>query len=167
VTSGIPWIDAPFRGPAPGSRTRAVGVAVLNRSLNPDFAVRAGPVSRGTADAAASTTMVRLTLTLVASQSRARSMLEALRSVMGPTRLEPGCLGCLVWKETEDETTLRYAEEWATEVDVRRHVQSDRFTSLLCIMEAAKEPPQVQFDFVTLTRGLDYVAEVRHDSGGA
>jgi quinol monooxygenase YgiN len=111
--------------------------------------------------------MVRLTVTLVASQTGARPLLDALRSLMGPTRLEPGCLGCLVWEEIEDDTTLRYAEEWATEADMRRRVQSDRFTSLLAIMEAAREPPQVQFDFVTIRRGLDYVAEVRHGSGWA
>jgi hypothetical protein len=29
-------------------------------------------------------------------------------------------------------------------------------------MEAANEPPQIQFAFIGMTRGLDYVAEVRH-----
>jgi quinol monooxygenase YgiN len=111
--------------------------------------------------------MVRLTVTLVASPTGARLLLDALRCLMGPTRLEPGCLGCLVWEETEDDATVRYAEEWATEADMRRRVQSDRFTSLLAIMEAATEPPRVRFDFVTITRGLDYVAEVRNRSGGA
>jgi quinol monooxygenase YgiN len=109
--------------------------------------------------------MVRLTVTLVASPTGARPLLDALRSLLGPTRLEPGCLGCLVWEEIEDDTTLRYAEEGATEADMRRRVRSDRFTSLLAIMEGAKEPPQVQFDFVSIRRGLDYVAEVRNGSG--
>ncbi len=108
--------------------------------------------------------MVRLTVTLVASQSGVGPLLDAFRSLMGPTRLEPGCLGCLVWEEIEDDATVRYAEEWATESDMRRRVRSDRFTSLLAVMEAATEPPQVQFDFVTTTRGLDYVAEVRHQT---
>ncbi len=109
--------------------------------------------------------MVRLTVTLVASQTGARPMLDALRSLIGPARLEPGCLGCLAWEENEDYTTLHYEEEWSTEADLRRRVRSDRFTSLLAIMEAASEPPRVQFDFVTITRGLDYVAEVRQGSG--
>ena len=86
---------------------------------------------------------------------------------MAPTRLEPGCLGGLVWEESEDDTTLCYAEEWATEADIRRRIQSDRFTSLLAVMEAATEPPQVQFQFVTKTRGLDYVAEIRQCGSGA
>ena len=109
--------------------------------------------------------MVRLTVTLIASRTGARALLDAFRCLMAPTRLEPGCLRCLVWEEIEEDTTLHYAEEWATEADMRRRVQSDRFTSLLGVMEAAAEPPRVQFDFVTSTRGLDYVEEVRHLRG--
>jgi hypothetical protein len=56
---------------------------------------------------------------------------------------------------------IRYEEEWATEEDIRRRIRSDRFTSLLSVVESAQEAPRVQFDFVTTTRGLDYVAEVR------
>ena len=59
---------------------------------------------------------------------------------------------------------MRYAEEWATEADMRRRVRSDGFTAVLAVVEAAQEP-LVQFDFVTTTRGLDYVEEVRADAG--
>jgi hypothetical protein len=47
---------------------------------------------------------------------------------------------------------------------MRRRVRSDGFTSVLAVVEAAQEP-LVQFDFVTATRGLDYVAEVRAVDG--
>ena len=105
--------------------------------------------------------MVRLTVTLVAPQMHSRSLLDALRCLRRSTRLETGCVGCFVWEDSADDTTLCYAEEWATESDLRRHVQSDRFTALLGVMEAAPECPRVQFDFVRTTRGLDYVAEAR------
>ena len=110
--------------------------------------------------------MVRLTVTLVASQTHAASLLDALRTLRRSTRIEPGCVDCFVREDTEDVTTLCYAEEWATESDMRRRIQSDRFTALLGVMEAARECPQVQFDFVTSTRGLDYVAEVREGNDG-
>ena len=110
--------------------------------------------------------MVRLTVTLVASQPGAGPMLDALRSLLVSTRLARGCLGCQAWREADDETTLHYAEEWATESDVRRRVLSNRFTSLLAVMEAAIEPPRIRFDFITMTRGLDYVEEVRHETAG-
>ncbi len=43
---------------------------------------------------------------------------------------------------------------------MRRRLGAQEFTALLEMVEAAREP-RVQFDFVAVTRGLDYVAEVR------
>jgi quinol monooxygenase YgiN len=103
--------------------------------------------------------MVRLRVALNAPTRSTQDLLEALRYLMVGTRLESGCLGCAVW--TDPNSTVHYVEEWATEGDMRQRVRSDAFTSLLAVMESAQEPPGVQFDFVTETRGLDYVAEVR------
>ena len=104
--------------------------------------------------------MVRLTVALRAPSARdAQDVVETLRFLMATTRLEPGCQECTVW--LEPPFTVRYGEGWATDADVRRRVQSSAFTSLLGLMECASEPPDVQFDFVTNTRGLDFVAEVR------
>jgi quinol monooxygenase YgiN len=103
--------------------------------------------------------MVRLTVSLPAQPRCVQELLEALRFLMLGTRLEDGCISCTVWADAD--STIHYTEEWATEEAIRRHVQSDGFTSLLAVMEAAKQPPEIHFDFVTTTRGLDYVAEVR------
>ena len=81
---------------------------------------------------------------------------------MSGTRLESGCRGCSVW--VDPDSTLQYVEEWDTEADMRQRVRSPRFTSLLGIIESADAPPRVQFDFVTTSRGLDYVAQVRSDA---
>jgi quinol monooxygenase YgiN len=103
--------------------------------------------------------MVRLSVGLNASSSRcAQELLDAFRFVAVGTRLEHGCLGVSAW--SDPDWALHYIEEWETESDLRRRIQSDRFTSLLSIVESARDP-QIQFDFVSTTRGLDYVAEVR------
>lgn len=103
--------------------------------------------------------MLRLNITLrAASPQNADGLLEGLQYQAPFTRLEHGCLGCSAWFGAD--TTVRYCEEWATEDDLRRRVQSDRFTSLLAVVEAAKDA-EVQFDFVNQTRGLDYVLELR------
>jgi hypothetical protein len=46
---------------------------------------------------------------------------------------------------------------------MRRRVCSDQFTSLLGVVESAREAA-VQFDFVTSIRGLDYIEEVRNQT---
>jgi quinol monooxygenase YgiN len=104
--------------------------------------------------------MVRLTVALSAASGRAaQDLLEALRFLLTGTRLEAGCLECCAW--VDSDSTVHYVEEWETEADMRRRVRSSRFTSLLSVLESAQEPPRVQFDFVTRTRGIDYVAEIR------
>jgi quinol monooxygenase YgiN len=106
--------------------------------------------------------MLRLNVTLSASSRRnAENLLEGLQYQAPGTRLEHGCLGCGAW--LAEDSTVRYCEDWATEDDLRRRVQSDRFTSLLAVVEAAADA-QVQFDFVNRTRGLDYVVELREQA---
>ena len=102
---------------------------------------------------------VRLKLALAGGPGTSQKIVEALRFLIAETRLDRGCLGCTVW--TDQDSSVHYLEEWASEADMRRRVLSNAFTSLLAVMEAAREPPQVQFDFVAASRGLDYVAEVR------
>jgi len=108
---------------------------------------------------------VRLAVALVVPAGETDQLLHALRLLASATRIEPGCLGCRVWTEESDGSTVRYVEEWSSEGAMRRRVRSGRFTRLLEVLESAERPPSVQFDFVTETRGLDYVAEVRHIDG--
>ena len=98
-------------------------------------------------------------MVLAVSPSRAPRLMDALWSLMVPTRLEPGCLLCTAW--SEPDSTVHYLEEWATEQDMQRRVRSDTFTSVLGIVEAAEKTPEVRFDFLSSTRGLDYIAEIR------
>lgn len=105
--------------------------------------------------------MVRLSIVLRAASARsAQDLREAFRFLAIGTRLETGCLGCSEWLERD--SVVRYIEEWASEPEMRQRVQSERFTSLLAVLESAQEA-QVQFDFVKESRGLEYVAEVRGD----
>jgi quinol monooxygenase YgiN len=106
--------------------------------------------------------VVRLTVVLVASARSAPRLEEALRSLMIPTMLQEGCLECSAW--IDPDCTVHYQEDWATEANMRDRVRSDQFTRLLAVIEASERQPRVQFDFVTTTRGLDYVEEVRQSS---
>jgi quinol monooxygenase YgiN len=106
--------------------------------------------------------VVRLSVVLVASARTAARLEEALRSLMIPMMLTDGCIDCSTW--VEPDWTVHYLEDWATEAHMRARVRSDAFTRLLSVIEASEEQPRVQFDFVTKTRGLDYIEEVRRGS---
>lgn len=103
--------------------------------------------------------MVRLSVVLIGSARTAARLEEALRSLMVPMMLTDGCLDCSAW--VEPDWTVHYLEDWATEAHMRARVRSEVFTRLLSVIEASEEQPRVQFDFVTKTRGLDYIEEIR------
>jgi quinol monooxygenase YgiN len=103
--------------------------------------------------------MVRFNVAVIPATPRnAHSLLEAFRFLMTGVRIEAGCVDCTAW--IDPDATVRYTETWATETDMRRRVCSETFTSLLCVVECGRDA-RVQFDFVTETRGLEYVEEVR------
>ena len=103
--------------------------------------------------------MVRLTVTFTACSARsAQELLDALRFLVPGARLEPGCRACSAWSELD--LTVHYIEEWASEADAARRVRSDPFTLLLGNIDIAQER-RVLFDYIAMTRGLDYVAEIR------
>lgn len=104
-------------------------------------------------------------MALALPASNTKPVVHALRMLASPIRIEPGCLACRVWIDDSDESTVRYEEEWTTEDAMRVRVRSPRFTRLLEVLESSGVPPWVQFDFVTETRGLEYVAEVREIDG--
>jgi hypothetical protein len=103
--------------------------------------------------------VVRLTVDLVPSAGAGSQILLALRFLMVETRLHESCRECSAWAALDG--TIRYVEEWADETSMLDRVRSGPFTSLLAVMEAAAEPPRVQFEFIARTRGLDYIADAR------
>ena len=135
------------------------GVADAQKLLTGARKARVGRLPQcGTPDAHACS-MVRLSITLSSSSPRgAEDLVEGLQFQVPRTRLEPGCVRCIAW--LDPDSAVQYIEDWATEADFRRRALSDNFTLLLAVVESAKDS-SVQFDFVTQTRGLDYVMELR------
>ena len=155
TASGMPWILWGAGDRPPVGRYQNSLQTVDVKTLSSSHSVRAGLEQ----PMLPRHVMVRLTVALSAASMRgADDLLEAFHFLVVGTRLERGCLGCSTW--IDPDSTVHYVEEWATEEDMRARVRSDRFTSLLSVVETAREAT-VHFDFVTQTRGLEYVAEVR------
>jgi len=91
----------------------------------------------------------------------AKDMVEALRSVMLPARLERRCIRAQILRDIDAPEVINYVEEWSTPEDVERRIRSGSFDHLLALMEVPAVPPSIEFRTVTRVRGLEYVAAVR------
>jgi quinol monooxygenase YgiN len=109
-----------------------------------------------------------MTLSITAARGESWRLIDALRSLMLPTRRERGCVSCqlALSSESSDPMRISYVEDWSSEDDLREQVRSDRFTRLLEVMESALAPPNLEFQLPGGARGLDYVEEVRADVRG-
>ena len=76
-------------------------------------------------------------------------------------RLSRGFSRVLLSAEVEQPDALCYLEEWEVARELFVELRTERFTSLLELMECASEPPFLEFRFVNAKRGLDYVESAR------
>jgi quinol monooxygenase YgiN len=93
-----------------------------------------------------------------------KSVVEALRSVMLPARLERGCTRARILRDVDAAESIDYFEEWQSAEDMKARIRSPSFGQLLSLMEAAASEPSIEFRDVSGVHGLEYVAAVREPS---
>ena len=91
----------------------------------------------------------------------ARELLQALRTLIRQARAEKGFITCRLCLEADNADTICYEERWETQKDFEEQARSPRYFHLLDLMESATEPPSLEFHFVSETRGLESLAELR------
>jgi quinol monooxygenase YgiN len=99
--------------------------------------------------------MILATVSVVARPEKRKEVERTFRSLLGPTIAEPGCLGC------HDSKHLLFITKWRVSADVERYIRSDNFRIVLSIIDLSSETPEVRFDWVSETRGMDYIEDVR------
>ena len=83
-----------------------------------------------------------------------------LRSLAGPVRAERGCSATRVQRDTDDECTLTWVEEWLSVEDFERHLRAPAFRQILAVIELASGPPKVEIDDVNSRRGFEVIEEI-------
>ncbi len=52
-----------------------------------------------------------------------------------------------------------------SEEDLQRHLQSEKYRNILLVVEMAAEPPEIRFDLIAHTSGVETIENARNDSG--
>lgn len=109
--------------------------------------------------------VVQLFLKLVAPAGRVRAITQTLQTIMLPARLSRGCSRVELCAEVEQPDVICYFEEWDEEKELFAELRVERFSRLLEVMECASERPFLEFRFITVRRGLDYIESARFGKG--
>jgi quinol monooxygenase YgiN len=91
---------------------------------------------------------------------RRNGFLETMMGMLEPTRVERGCLSYRLCEDVENRNTFVLLEEWATREDLERHISKDNQRRLFAIMDLLSEQPELQFNTVSHTAGMDLIENV-------
>jgi quinol monooxygenase YgiN len=105
--------------------------------------------------------MIHAIVTITANSVQRQGLLDVLRSLLNPTRVEPGCLDCRLFEDVTTEGVLTLVEDWATPTDFERHLRSENYRLLLMAIELSAVPPEVRFHEVSSTLGIEAIHAAR------
>ena len=97
---------------------------------------------------------------LVAPEKR-EDLRRAFSSLVGPTGVEPGCIGCDLYLEAANLNRFCLETRWESDQALVTHLASEQYRNLLVLLELSKEPPLIEFHEVVETKGLELVHSVR------
>jgi len=109
--------------------------------------------------------MILSTLRMTVRTERRSDLLETMRGMMEPTRVERGCLSFRLYQDVENRNTFILIEEWETQEDLERHISKDNQRQLLTLMDLLSEQPELRFNTVSHTAGMDLIEEVLKADG--
>jgi quinol monooxygenase YgiN len=105
--------------------------------------------------------MVIGTLRIPLSPARRAEVIQILRSLQGPMSAQPGCAGCHIYEEEDPEPAVVLVERWESEEALEEHIRSEAYRRILGAVELSGSPPEVCFDFVSSSKGMELIERLR------
>jgi len=87
--------------------------------------------------------------------------LKILRSIAEQCKDDPGCLSFHIYGDLQEENVLMLEEVWMSEEDLDLHLRSDEYRNLLLVMEMALKHPEVRFNTVSTSTGIETIEKAR------
>jgi quinol monooxygenase YgiN len=108
--------------------------------------------------------MVRSTIRMLIPVKKQSEALEILGSMTEQIQFEPGCISCRLYRDVHEERALMLEEIWTSEKDLQRHLQSDKYRKVLLVVEMAAEPPDIRFDTIAHSSGVETIEKARNQT---
>jgi quinol monooxygenase YgiN len=105
--------------------------------------------------------MILATLRMILPSDKKHDVLDFLRFMGEQTRCMPGCISFRIYHDDEEDDFLMVEELWNSQEDLDRHLQSDNYRHMLFLAETATQPPEIKFQTIAESAGLEMVERAR------
>jgi quinol monooxygenase YgiN len=109
--------------------------------------------------------MIQATLKMEFASQTIDEAVNILRSIIERIRTETGCISCSVFQDTDNKHMVVFEEKWKSDEDLQRHLRSEYYKKVLIVMEMAIETPEIRFDTIMGTSGVEIIEKARTRKG--
>jgi quinol monooxygenase YgiN len=110
--------------------------------------------------------MVLATIRAMFPPIKFEDAMTAVRPITEQSKVQPGCLSSRIYRDGEEGNTLVLQQLWKNKESLELHLQSDEYRQLLLILEMASEQPEIRFDTILHSTGIEIVEKARNLSDG-
>lgn len=104
---------------------------------------------------------VRSTIRMLIPLSKQSEALEILGSVSAQVQFEPSCISSRIYRGVDEVRSIMIEELWVNEADFLHHLNSDVYYRVLLVIEMAEERPEIRFDTIAHSSGVETIEKVR------
>jgi quinol monooxygenase YgiN len=105
--------------------------------------------------------MIQATIRMMLPPKKSGEVLKILRSVIELCRDDPGCLGCHIYEDLQENNVIMFEEMWTSEENLERHLRSGEYRNLLLVLELALKKPEIRFDTISSSTGIETIEKAR------
>ena len=105
--------------------------------------------------------MVLATIRMIIPPKKRGEALKILRSRAEQCKIQPGCLGCHIYGDVQEDNVLMFEEMWRNEEDLAQQLRSKEYQDVLLVMEMALKHPEVSFNTVSTSTGIETIEKAR------
>jgi quinol monooxygenase YgiN len=101
--------------------------------------------------------MVRSTIRMLIPLDKQSEAIDILGYVSAQVQYEPSCISSRLYRGVDEVRAIMVEELWTDNEGLLRHLQSDEYHQVLLVVEMAEEHPDIRFDEISHTCGLETI----------
>lgn len=105
--------------------------------------------------------MIHATIRMTIPSQKCGEALKILKSMADQCRDDFGCLSCHIYGDLQENNVLMLEEVWRTQEDMDERIRSDEYLNLLLVLEMALKQPEIRFDAISSSTGIETIEKAR------
>jgi quinol monooxygenase YgiN len=105
--------------------------------------------------------MVLATIRMIIPPKKRDEALRILKSTAEQCKVHSDCLGCHIYADIQEDSVLMFEQMWRSEESLAQHLRSEKYHGVLLVMEMALKHPEVRFDTVSISAGIETIEKAR------